>query len=670
MTDRLITHKNLAVLALIVLIAAAIPGISRLHIEPDASTSLLPETGYDADIYLQYKDRFPADFGALLVVSGDICRTAVWEWLRDLTKAVEHINMVDRVFSLTNAPYVTGEGDTVVVGDFSDTVIATPSKYCDLAVAYEPYLGLLINSEGSATALYLIADKSADAIGFTEKLRETLLAREMRARELGVEVYHSGELLVSAELSRQTEKSSNLIGAVMLIMALITWMLSGSPRVGILAAATGALGVYFTFALMGYLEITQTPINVLMANMLIPLGAAFALHALHYVKHAETLHFGFLPNTAIRPFLFATVSTTVGFGCTAISHSPDIQEFGTLGMFGISACLVATVLGTFPLLAKLRSNSSVNLRFRFPVLMVSKSLTTSILIGLILLSAYGLSHLRVNYGPVDYLPDTNEVRQQVEKVGEQFALYSMPLVISAGEKDGVVDTELWENIRQFVVKQETRTPGLRFAWLYEQVEALGYALNADEATPEEFPGDDSLLSQMLLLFDPNDTTPYISFYRDTLVLVLQSPFRNSTALRDFEGELINYFGDTRLDTDVTGRIANFFRVGEQIATDNLESLVLGLLLVFLLFLGIVRKTKTALIATKDKDTAITLTLANYGAPVTTTTIAIIFGFSVMNLAGLVPFHTFSQLLSATVAYALLCDLFLLPNLLNHYDAST
>lgn len=704
------------------LLVIAVPGLLSLDIEPDASVSLLPKSGRDARFYQDYLQTFPADFGALIVLSGDICKKDVWDQILHLSSTLEDLELVDRIFTLPNAPHVAGEGDTVRVGDFVDHIEGKADNYCQLAAGYPAYNKLLINQDKTSSALYVIATNSTNAIEFTEAIHQVLAIYLSTFKDLGVSIYHSGELQISTEISKQTAISSNLIIIVILLMAIVAWLLTGSRLTGALSAATGAFGVYFTFSLMGYLGVTQTPINVLMANMLIPLGAAFTIHAFHYVKSTERLRYGFFPEAAIKPFLFATLSTMVGFGCTAMSHSPDIQEFGYFGMFGILACLLTTSCVTFPLLVKHAKNVRPKIEVTFPHVVLSKYMTVLVSLGLIIISSVGLSKLSVNYGPIDYLPEDNNVRQQIEKAGQDYARSSIPLVVSTGKKDGVVNVELWQKIKTFVDEQEEKIPNLKIAWLYDQVETLGEALNSGDAAAPSFPTNNELLSQMLLLFDPKDISQYIDFNRESLVLILQTPFRKSSELRLFEKELSEYFGGSNLKVELTGRIANFYRIGDQIALDNLSSLGLGICAVFLLFLSITGQFKTSIVVVfvnalpvlgtlsfigifgldLDIGTSIVSAVAlglvvddtghmmmgyrksklkgetskastktlfqNYQSTVTVTTITIVIGFSAMNFAGLIPFHSFSQLLSATVAYALVCDLIILPNLLTHFDA--
>src|SRR5690606_34575360 len=118
---------------------------------------------------------------------------------------------------------------------------------------------------------------------------------------------------------RLTTRSSYFIALVLTFMFLLTWILTKSWKVAGFAAVNGLAPVYFTFSLMGYLHVTQNPINVLMVNMLIPLGAAFTIHARAYAQEDSRTLIGILPKNAVVPFAFAALTTMIGFGSTGIS---------------------------------------------------------------------------------------------------------------------------------------------------------------------------------------------------------------------------------------------------------------------------------------------------------------------------------------------------------------
>ena len=67
--------------------------------------------------------------------------------------------------------------------------------------------------------------------------------------------------------------------------------------------------------------------------------------------------------------------------------------------------------------------------------------------------------------------------------------------------------------------------------------------------------------------------------------------------------------------------------------------------------------------------AVDLMLREHWHPVIATTLVVAIGFSVLNFAPLVPFHSFARALSATMLFAVLGDILLLPSLLIHFDTA-
>jgi len=138
--------------------------------------------------------------------------------------------------------------------------------------------------------------------------------------------------------------------------------LTKSWKVAALIAITGLFASLLTFSLMGYLGIAQNPVNVLAINLFIPLGAAFAIHAHGYVKRGGEKMFGWLPKSSLGPFGFATFTTMIGFGSTALSRIPAVQQFGLLGVFGIAICLLVTFTLTMPILSAMNISESGHAR--------------------------------------------------------------------------------------------------------------------------------------------------------------------------------------------------------------------------------------------------------------------------------------------------------------------
>jgi predicted RND superfamily exporter protein len=711
----------------LVALAAAISGLLRLEVERDATLAVIPETGRIGETYASYLDLFPGDLGTVVVATGELCTPEKWEALIELCGDLEALSVVDKVTALPTVEYVSGKRDAVEVEDFIDLSPERDEKLCRLAREYRPYRSLLLTDDLRAMAIYVRGFKDLDEVTIDAEIERVVDLHRPRFLD-GVQgdLFQAGSTYQSAEISRLTARSSLLVLVSAAIMLVISWYVTGLLRVGILAILCGLIGVLCTFALMGYLEIKVDPMNALVTQVLIPLGAAFTIHAWGYAGSRGSWTWRLIPEAAIRPFAFAVVTTMVGFGATTVSTVPAVRHFGLLGVFGIGVCALMTVAVTFPaLLGKREERSRQDSRSMPPFLEHPLRISREgvlLLVGVLtLVTVGGLLRVRVDYGPRDYLPLDNPVRIDMDRGAEFFNRIAAQMMVSGDEPDAALEPDLWREIRIFTREMERKYRGLRASWLYDQVSELSLAFTADEPEPVALPDSKELIAQYLLLLDPREVEPYLDWDRTTMMVVFRVPWRSSAGFRPFEKDVMEFARRTGANANLTGKVAAFWKMIDRMAVENVQSLAIGLALVFLLLWALTRAPVTAAIATfvnavpvlgslaflgfmqidldlgssvvsaialgivvddtghlvaryekhrragSAPEAAARLMLVELWKPVLTTSVAIVVGFSVMNLAELVPFHTFSRTLSMAVICAVLGDLVLLPVLLIHFD---
>jgi predicted RND superfamily exporter protein len=719
-------NAGIAIGLLVAAVLGAIPGLLRLQVERDVTLAFLPKTGAIGENYATYLELFPGDIGTLVVATGELCTPRRWRVLIELSEDLEALSVVDKVTGLPTAEYVVGVGDRVEVKDFVDLRPELDTELCSLAPSYPPYRSLLLTDDLRAMVLYVRAFKNLDAVTVNSDIEPVVQRhRPSFLDDHGGDLFQAGSTYLAAEGSRLTVRSALLVGAVAIIMLGTTWYMTGLLRAGALAILCGLVGVAWTFGLMGYLGIKQNPTNSLVAQVLIPLGAAFTIHACGHASSHGSWRLGLIPESAIRPFAVAVVTTMVGFGATAISTIPNIRDFGLLGIFGIATCAVMTVGFTFPLLRRRGPTPkeapqtlppALELPFR-----MSRTQTVALLGALGALSIAGLLQVRVNYGPLDYLPVDNQVRIDMDRGAEFFSRVSQQMMISGTQPDSVIDPELWKEVRAFVQKVETKYPGVRASWIYDQVSELSKAFTADEATPTEMPESGDLIAQYLLLLDSREIEPFLDWDRSHMTVMFRVPWDRSAQFPPFKRDVEEFSRNTGIDAVLTGQVSAVFQVIDRIAVENVQSLAIGLVAVLLLLWMLARAPEVAIIATLVNTGPVLASLAFLGfmridldlgssivsaialgivvddtghliarytqhrregrtpeagarlmllelwKPVLTTSVVIVAGFSVMNLAELVPFHTFSRVLSIAVIFAAFGDLILLPALLIHFD---
>lgn len=706
--------------------AVFLPGLLRLDVEDDISASLLSREAPEVAVYEQYLERFPADYGGMVVAVGPTWTAGARERLSALARDLEALETVSHVVSLPTAEYVVGDADMVSVDDFFEVAPEDAASLRACALEYAPYRGLLVDEGGEAQAFYITAKKGVDAIEFSDAVEGLLIDHRPLFDEVSIELIQSGGMYVSRELSRLTARSVYLLGVAVAIMFVVTWLVTGSARAGLLTGVVGVFSVYFTFAFMGYAGVRQTPLTGLVVNMLVPLGAAYVVHAAGYLRHPGAALHRAIPRHVVKPFVFATLTTMVGFGSTAISNVEDIQHLGLVGAYGILVCLLLTLFVAFPLLRRdpvqgEAEPETVPWVLRVPFTAPGRLAVVAASCVLVGLAWIGLGRLSVNYAPVDYLREGNPARTDFERVGERFGRYSIPMVVTAANPGDALDPELWEKVHGFVGEVEERYPGVKAAWMYDQLAVMSRAFTADEAAPLAFPDSRELMAQFLLFFDQQDVERYVDWERQSLSVVFLVPFRSSASYRELK-EAVGAFAQLEgVSAALTGRVSGLFEVADQIAKENLQSLAMGLGAVFVVFLVLLRHVVTATIAVFVNALSVVACLSTMGLlgvhldigssvvaavalglviddtghmliryrahklagklpreaawsmlsefwrPVLGTTFVICVGFSVMNFAEMIPFQTFSRLLSATMVFAVFADLVIMPALLMTFD---
>jgi predicted RND superfamily exporter protein len=708
---------------------AALPGLRQLKVDRDVVNTLIAGTGEISATYERYRERFPADVGVIVVVTGDdLCTPQKWQALIGLSEALEALPVVEKVSGLPTAEYVVGRGETVEIRDFIDLGAAGGDELCELARDYPPYRSLFMSDDMRAMALYV---RPFSGIG-GEQINTEVEGVVERYRPRfddgrGGALLRAGSPYLSSELARMTTHSTRWVGMAMVLMFAVVWRATGLLRAGTAAVVCGVVSLIWTLALMGTLGISMNPTNASVVQLLIPIGAAFTIHACGYAGDTRPWKRGLVPEAARGPFGFAVLTTMIGFGATAVSTVPNVRDFGLLGMFGIAACAATTFGMTFPLLSGRRAAAKRGLpqeslpQFLNWPFRVSRSRTLLLVAVVVALCGIGLVRLRVNFGPSNYLLPENAVRRSLELVSEHFPRTNYRMVIHGDRAGDALSPELWHEVHGFVREMEEKYPDVRAVWAHDQVSQLSLAFTTDDARPTALPESRELIAQYLLLLDQQTTEDFLDSDQKSLAVAFRVPWAGSAGLRPFQRDVAEFAGRSGLDAVLTGQFVGTFAVVDRVAMENIQSLGIGLALILGLLWMLTRSPRVALIGTVANAGPVLVSLAFLGyagidldlgssvfsaialgivvddtghliasyvrhrragcaaevaarsmltelwRPVLTTSLAIVIGFSVMNLAELATFHSFSRTLSIAVVFALFGDLVLLPALLVHFD---
>ena len=712
-------------------VAVSIPFLGRLTVDDDY-LSYLPTSGRDADDYRFYQANFPSDSGNVVVLTGaGLCTPRAWEAQLELSKDLEAVPGVDRVFGLTTVKYVRNHDGALQVLPFAQVEPDGERDRCDLAWGFKPYQGLFVNKARSAMALYILAKDRVNGTALDVALRKVTQRYRPAFREgfcsgdadsprCRGDLIYGGELSLRAELARLTIRSVPLLALVVLIMFVAALAQTRSLATATLAACTGILAATFTFAFMGFAEIARNPINSLVIYLLIPNGAMYAIHARGYVARSKHLVWGWLPREAPVPYAFAALTTMVGFAATSLSESPAVQQLGYLGVFGVTMSLFTSFAFVFPILSRLKAENVPLTTPVPPAVIVSRTVAVASIAVIVCLSGLGISLLRIKYSPTEYLDRTNAVRRAIDRTSRHFGMYMVPVMVAGGVSDAAIDPKLMATVSEFVEQEKARTPRLEASALYDVIMEVKRTYLDEHLA--DVPLSSDAIAQILLFFEPRDLERYLDEARSNLVVHFATPFEDSEQFREFSQSLQAFAGARGLTAVATGRLVQFMRAGERIASENVHSLVLALLLIGICFvvffrsvwisvlglipnvlpivgsvgvlglcgvnldagnslcaaiaLGLVADNTGHILSryrihkeTYRHELAVALAARELRMPIMTSTITIVCALLPMNLSALIPLRTFSRLMSLALLAGMFSDLVLFPALLAHFGAS-
>ena len=673
---------------------------------------MLPAGGLAQERYSDYLARFPSDQGAVVVFHNLLCSEAGWQLIQDVERELESLSIVERTFSLASSSsrYVRFTESSVELDTFRDVAFSDGLSRCEAARSYKPFRKLFV-AENFDTALFLVTLSGSNAVEISQELGSVISKYQPLAADLGGGITLSGEPVMSAEVSRVIARDNAFVGVTLVLMLVALFAFTRSWATVVAAFALSVFVLAVAYGAMGWARITLTPATSLVVFLLVPLSTAFCIHAHGYFARLSQDELRKKPSTI--PFVFAGVTTAVGFACTGLTPAPDLQQLALMGAIGVIAATAGIFLIVFPILSRW---NDCRLSFRLidlVRLLGRPAYGYAMLIGLLVGTVFGLADLQVNYGPTNYLPETNPARQDFDLVGRSFGRMNLPLMI---EVENAESPEIWLQLKPLIDELSFRYPsGFQASWFYEHMSevARGFTMGAEDG-PLDFPSDEILMAQLMLLFDESDLELYLDEDRERVLIMFQIPFEGSAEYFQMKSHVETFLSENNISGYFVGRVSTFFETGHRVGADTLRGLFVGAVLIFLLLwyslksfplaavgiainvlpvlagvgslglLGIDLDLGSSIVAAVafgiilddsahlifrvknlaesgyDPNTSVAMAIGDLSAPIVTTTGVICLGFGVLLFAEMVPFNDFASVILITLVSALATDLVILP----------
>jgi predicted RND superfamily exporter protein len=512
--------KRWWVLGVLVAMAAALgPFAARVGIDNAVEVWFV-----DGDPALKAYREFQRTFGndevvALAVVDEQgMWRASPLNTLNRLTTALEGVDGVAQVHGLPRARLINS-----ALGSFEVRTAMTPKKALNKAeiaalkkdVEADPLLkGRLVLAGGTVAMLYAQMEVTDN---FDARRPEVLDAiREAVSTHLtdsGMSAHIAGIGVVYDELNRisQTE-GVMLMGAAFALIFIFLWPLFRSFAAVMVAVGSVSLALTMTRGLYGLTGHDENMVTMTLPVLVLIIGVADCIHILRYRAGHPDQPAATVLAEILRPCLFTTLTTVVGFASLGFSKMAVVRDLGLFAAAGIAFAFVCSA--GLCIFALSYPNFSVKppssptegwgakwLKWTARVGTGHKETVLAFTLLLLLASAVGVSRIKVDTYSMGFLKDSNEVRRDSEYM-EKIVGPTTPLelVVDTGKQEAIADNPAW--LRGIAAYQQALKahPQIRDVFSLADVVARIHQVNGGPGTAFEVPDDAAMLGQDLELY--------------------------------------------------------------------------------------------------------------------------------------------------------------------------
>ncbi|GBD86199.1 putative membrane protein YdgH [bacterium BMS3Abin03] len=294
--------------------------------------------------------------GIALISSKNIFSEENLQLIKKLTNAYRNIDGISYVTSLTNVVDFKKTEWGLEVGRLLNKGIIPQSKeelknLKNYVMNKDRFVGNLVSSDGTISAIILKFDKSKSEISTSIKINEVTskIVASMPSSS-NVKIYFGGMPFLVFNMTTLITSNFTVLTPLMILFLLLVLFVGLRHWAGVVFPMLVVLiSIVWTTGIMNLLGLKFNLLTGIMPVILLALGSADGIHLLkRYFEirrkgtSAVDAAIGTYGEMGV-PILFTTITTMVGFSSLVISDFSVIKEFGLLTALGMLIALLTTV---------------------------------------------------------------------------------------------------------------------------------------------------------------------------------------------------------------------------------------------------------------------------------------------------------------------------------------
>ena len=461
----LVVNRPKTVLLLLFLFTCVF-GVYAKDIRLDSSVeSLLSQDNPDSQYYAAVRQLFGSDeVGVVGLLADDIYTVDVLRKITRLTQALENIEGVQEVLSLTNALDPIAD---VVEPPLLVAQIPTDQAGLDAlqeTLADRPiYLKNLVSEDGQAAAINIFFADMNDAEFMQREIDEQIQAILDTERETGPEqLFYTGLPRFKVYSARAMQSDlSRFVPLTLLAIVVVLFVSFRSIRGVLLPALTILVSLIWTLGIMVLAGSSLSLGSIALPPLILVLGTAYSLHMVaEYYELAQ-------PDSSVRavvletlkktspPICITALTTVLGFLSLGVNPLSSIRAMGIFSSVGILIAFLLSILLIPAVLVQLHLPTkqaafapgvTTGLRRigRFAIQNRLSVIAASLLFAAVAL--WNLSSIQVDSNFQSFFRPNDPVRQATDAINEHLVgSMAFYVVIDGKEKDVM---KQWDTLRR------------------------------------------------------------------------------------------------------------------------------------------------------------------------------------------------------------------------------
>lgn len=574
----------------------------------------------DYRFYKDFQRRFANDMFFIVVFKDEPLFTpSNLALIASLTVQLEQVPYVRQVTSLTNVEYLYGQQDRLVVEPLVQGLEAPNAEAIRQRARSKPmYRDALISADGATTAILGELEKVASMSEEMAAVSTIQSIMRQAEAESGKQLYLGGYLAMDVEIMQASERDVlKFIPLTIGVIFLVLWFTFRHWLPAALSFAAVVIALVWTFGLYAGLENPYSMMTSILPVVLIAIGIADSVHIL--IHYYEELSYGLDRFQAIkmtlrkmlRPCLFTSLTTAVGFISFLASDIPIVRLTGLYAAVGIGFAFMLSVVALPALLSFFRAPQRAARQQAAGRLVAFLDRLTgwtldhprAILVGmslLVLIGAWGALRLSTDTTMLTMLKDDHPLRVDYAFIEENLTGLSNLELVVEGRADALRQPALLNQLDALSRFAQSRPHVRKTLSLVDYAKEINQALHGGDPAFYRIPETPQAVAQSLLLYEfagGKELRDYVTAdYRSGRLTVLFDTVSSGQAA-SLRRSIADY-AQTQLGLPLqtTGTIALVEQMMDKVALSQTKSIAIALGLIALLMGLLLRSVKLGLIS--------------------------------------------------------------------------